>query len=73
VNADDNAVLVDGPLFTLVHTHSDQLAARQRWVLPLEGIVRCGEETARAGECLLLDPGERLQVEQARMLIGSPL
>ena len=64
-------VLVDGPVFTLLLTGKDSVRDRQRWVLPLEGEVRSGEDVAGAGECLLLEPGERLESDGARILIGA--
>ena len=63
VSPDEDAVLVDGPQFRLVHSHSDAMADRIRWVMPLD--------CAQAGECLLLGPGERLESDGARMLIGA--
>jgi mannose-6-phosphate isomerase len=63
VSPDEHAVLVDGPQFRLVHSHSDAMADRMRWVMPLDG--------AQAGECLLLAPGERHDSDGARMLIGA--
>ena len=67
----EEMVLVDGPKFTLVHSSSDQLRDRTRWILPLEGNARCNGETASAGECLLLDPGDRLEADDARLLIAA--
>jgi Phosphomannose isomerase len=63
-------LLVKGPHFTLVQSHEDMLRDRRRWVLPLDGSVRCGDDRANAGECLLLEPGDQL-VGNARMLIGA--
>jgi mannose-6-phosphate isomerase len=54
--------LVDGPQFVLAHTDHDRFEDRERWVIPLEG--------AGIGDCLLLQPGERLEA-QGRMLIGA--
>ena len=71
VGAQKDVVLVDGPEFTLIHTHADELHDRRRWILPLDGIVRSGGDTAGAGECLLLEPGDALEVQDARMLIGA--
>jgi len=67
---DDERILVDGPYFKLVHTHADALEAWQRWVMPLEGEVRAGDDVAVAGECLLVAAGEPL-TGTARMLIGA--
>jgi mannose-6-phosphate isomerase len=66
------AVLVDGPKFTLVHTQGDELEDRKRWILPLEGSARCKGETAKAGECLLLNASDSLLVNDARLLIAAP-
>jgi hypothetical protein len=71
VAAEEECVLVEGPHFTLVHTRSDWLGDRQRWVLPLEGSVRSGSAVAGPGECLLLDPGDALECSGGEMLIGA--
>ena len=72
-----DAVLVDGPHFTLLRTRSAEavpaaLASRQRWVMPLEGSVRSGGDQAGAGECLLLAPGATLDFAPGSVvLIGA--
>jgi mannose-6-phosphate isomerase len=71
VGEGEDRLLVDGPHFTLVHTHGDALQDRQRWVMPLGGRVRAGVDVARAGECLLLSPEDELICEDARLLIGA--
>ena len=71
VDEAEDKVLVDGPQFTLVHARSDRLQDRRRWVLPLDGTVRSNGDTASAGECLLLEPGDTLESDHARMLIGA--
>jgi mannose-6-phosphate isomerase len=63
VEEDEDVVLVDGPQFRLVHCHTDAMTDHQRWVLPLDGEA--------AGECLLLEAGERFDSAGARMLIGA--
>jgi len=63
VSPDEDAVLVDGAQFRLVHNHSDAMADRTRWVMPLAG--------AQSGECLLFQPGERFESDGARVLIGA--
>lgn len=68
---EEECVLVDGPEFALAYTRSDCLRHRQRWILPLEGNVRSGSAIAGRGECLLLDPGDRLECSGGRMLIGA--
>jgi mannose-6-phosphate isomerase len=64
-------VLVDGPHFTLVHGSGDTLIDRLRWVMPLEGTVRSGGDSAGPGECLLVGANERVELDDARMLIGA--
>jgi mannose-6-phosphate isomerase len=71
VSGEGVTLLVDGPHFRLVHGRADMFGDRRRWVLPLEGTVAAGGEVAAAGECLLLEPGERLTSDGARMLIGA--
>jgi mannose-6-phosphate isomerase len=71
LSASDERALVDGPDFKFIHTHADMLRDRRRWVLPLEGRVQSGGETASCGECLLVEADEELVCEDARMLIGA--
>ena len=68
---DGEQTLVDGPQFILMQRHEDALLGRQRWVMPLEGTVRSGSDVASAGDCLLLDAGDRIEPTGARMLIGA--
>ena len=74
--APTDAVLLNGPLFSLVrassaHLISASLGGTRRWVMPIEGTVTSGNETASTGECLLLDAGAALKFEaQAIALIG---
>lgn len=63
--------LVEGPPFVLVKTPTDALNDRQRWVIPLEGEVRSGRDSAQAGECLLVEAGEPIESIGATMLIGA--
>jgi len=63
-------VLVDGPHFILVHTSSDVLQDRRRWIIPLEGEVRAGRESGGPGDCLLVDAGVRVEAD-GRMLVGA--
>jgi len=67
----EEQMLIDGPAFTLVHSHGDRLRDRQRWIIPLEGQVRSGSDVAAAGDCLLLEPGDELASDGARLLIGA--
>jgi len=67
----EEQMLIDGPAFTLVHSHGDRLRDRQRWIIPLEGQVRSGSDVAAAGDCLLLEPDDELASDGARLLIGA--
>lgn len=69
--AAEERTLVDGPLFELLLSHEDALQGRRRWVIPLEGAVQAGSDSARPGDCLLVAPDERLECRNARMLIGA--
>jgi mannose-6-phosphate isomerase len=71
LSADEQRTLVDGPHFILVQTCRDSLRGRRRWVMPLDGIVRSGSDTAEAGEILLLEPEEELTAEGGQMLVGA--
>lgn len=71
LTGDEIITLVDGPHFTLVHSTEDALRDRQRWIIPIEGEVRSGGERAGAGDCLLAKPGDALESEGARLLIGA--
>ena len=69
-------MLVQDPHFSLVHVAQGNEAPRlfqtqRRWVMPLEGRVECRGDVAVAGDCLLLEPGETLESDGARMLIGA--
>jgi mannose-6-phosphate isomerase len=67
----EDRVLVTGPHFRLIQAHRDSLTDRRRWVIPLEGRVSSGGDTAGPGDCLLLAPGERLDGDNPRLLIGA--
>lgn len=56
-------LLLEGPPLRVEHCHSDAMNDRMRWVIPLEGEA--------AGECLLLEPSERLESGSGRMLIAA--
>ena len=70
VSDSDERTLVDGPDFILVHGRRDALTDRQRWIMPLDGSARSGGDTAAAGECLLVEPLEAVDVE-GRVLVGA--
>ena len=67
----ETRTLVDGPHFTLVHSTGDALHDRQRWIIPIEGDVRSGRDSAGPGDCLLLESGDTLECDGARLLIGA--
>ena len=67
----ETRTLVDGPHFTLIHTAQDALTDRQRWIIPIEGEVQSGDDTAGAGDCLLLEAGHTLECDGARLLVGA--
>ena len=71
VSTGGQSVLADGPAFTLIHTFGDALTDRERWVIPLEGELRENGETARAGDCLLVEAGQQLDAADAHVLIGA--
>jgi len=72
LSGSEERTLVDGPHFTLVRTTTDALRGRMRWVLPLDGTVTAGSESAGPGECLLLGPGDELETDGRPLLIGAP-
>ncbi len=67
----DQRTLVEGPHFTLLQSNEDALQDRLRWVIPLDGEVQSGGDVARRGDCLLVQPGERIECSGAQMLIGA--
>ena len=74
--ADAPATLVDGPKFALIHgvdgiVPGDGMSDRRRWVIPVEGTVTSGAESAGPGECLVIEPGAPLDFAGARILIGA--
>lgn len=68
---DDDLTLVDGPTFTFVHSHTDALQDRKRWILPVTGSARCRADIALAGECLLADANEQIETDGGRLFIGA--
>lgn len=67
----EDRILLDGPQFRLAHSHEDAFRDRQRWVIPIEGEACAAEDVAVAGDCLLVEPGETIAANGARMLIGT--
>lgn len=70
ISKSEQKLLVDGPHFRLAHTDRDMFQDRKRWVIPLTGKVRSGDEVARLGDCLLLQRDQQLE-PNGRMLIGA--
>lgn len=69
-------VLLNGPHFCVIHgvngrPRAATLEGRRRWVMPLEGMVRSGQDEAEQGDCLLLEAGEDLEFDGARILIAA--
>jgi mannose-6-phosphate isomerase len=69
--SNEERVLVNGTHFRLACTARDIFEHQQRWVIPIEGEVRTNGDIAAAGDCLLVRPGERVELENARLLIGA--
>ena len=74
VSPGELALLVNGPLFSLVQAVGGEVPAgtehRRRWVMPLDDDVRAGSEAAGPGECLLVEAGEDVDFGSGRVLIG---
>ena len=71
IGTGEQRTLVDNAHFILVQASKDALSERQRWVLPIHGEIRSGPDTARAGECLLLQPSDTFTVDDATVLIAA--
>lgn len=69
-----SAVLVKGPLFSLVQAVGGEAARetsnRRRWIMPLDGEARAGGDSAGPGECLLIEADEEVDLGSGRVLIG---
>jgi len=74
VSPDEPALLVNGPLFSLVQAVDGKVPAetehRRRWVMPLDDDVRAASDAAGPGECLLVESGEQVDFGGGRVLIG---
>jgi mannose-6-phosphate isomerase len=70
VREDEDCILVDGPDFKLLHSHSDALQQRDRCIMPLEGTMRSGGDRATVRECLFVRAGDSAEGE-GRFLIGA--
>jgi mannose-6-phosphate isomerase len=64
----EERTLIDGTPFKLVSARDDQFLDHRRWLIPLSGELRSGGDVARAGDCLLAAPGERVTSEEAWFL-----
>lgn len=64
-------VLVNGPHFTLVHSHCDALQNRERLVLPIDGHAAIGDEFVVPGECLLVHEDQQLDSVAGRLLVAA--
>lgn len=71
VDPAEERTLVDGPIFTIVHSHQDAMQDRTRWAVPLDGSIVCRDQAARPGECMLLHPGDQLVADGARLLLAA--
>jgi mannose-6-phosphate isomerase len=71
LTAGDCRILVDAPPFALAYSDRDLFEDRQRWIIPLAGEVRANGQSGGPGDCLLAAPGERVEVNSARMLVGA--
>ena len=71
VSPGEKQLLVDGPAFRLICGTTDEFPNDRRWVMPIDGSVRSGSEIATAGDCLVVQPGERVQSDGAWLLIGT--
>lgn len=71
LSREENRTLVDGPHFKLRVTHADAFQDQRRWIIPLEGEVRAGGERAQAGDCLLVEADELVELASAQLLIGA--
>jgi mannose-6-phosphate isomerase len=74
VSPNEPALLVNGPLFSLVQAVDGKVPAetenRRRWVMPLDCEVHAGGETAGPGECLLVEADGDVDFRNGRVLIG---
>jgi mannose-6-phosphate isomerase len=76
-NAPTDTILLDGPEFNLVRTSRPDgipaaIDARRRWVMPVAGQVAVGDELARPGECLVVEPAAAMEFANGTIaLVGS--
>ena len=68
----NDAVLLDGPHFTVLRTTAafpSALTSRRKWIIPLRGSVESGEERVTVGECLFLQPGDQFELHEGGMAL----
>lgn len=71
VQEGEQRALVAGQPFVLQAGTEDALSDRPRWVMPIKGRVRAGDEVAEPGDVLLADAGKRVVYEEAWALTGA--
>lgn len=67
----EQRMLVDGLAFRVASSVTDMFEDHLRWIMPIDGIVKSGDDLAEAGDCLVLEAGERLEANDSWMLIGT--
>jgi mannose-6-phosphate isomerase len=72
VSKAEDRILVERPEFSLCHSHGDCFEDQWRWVVPLEGDAFEAGVRAGAGECLLVEPGARVEGTGRRLIASSP-
>lgn len=71
VQEGEQRALVAGQPFVLQAGTEDALSDRPRWVMPIKGRVRAGDEVAEPGDVLLADAGKTVAYEEAWALTGA--
>lgn len=67
----DRRTLAEDEHFIIRQDRKDAFEDRLRWVIPLSDEVRAGGTIGRPGDCLVLQPGERMEASNATLLIGA--
>jgi mannose-6-phosphate isomerase len=72
--AEGNAQLVDGPYFRLWHITDERALAElpetvRRWIIPLQGKISGGPDSAEVGQCLLVDAGIQVRMDSGGRLL----
>lgn len=71
LSGSDPRTLAEDEHFILRQDRQDAFENRLRWIIPLSGQVRAGDAIGRRGDCLVLQPGERMESSDATILIGA--